>query len=127
MSGFFNLAQCFKNFSTLSSLLGAKSCPTLCTPMDGSSPGSSVHGILQVRELPFPPPGDLSDPGIKYESPALQVDSLLSEAPGKPNVLILHSFLWLNKIFIIWIENILFIHQLMDIWFVLFLAMSLGF
>ena len=95
--------------------------------MDGSSPGSSVHGILQVRELPFPPPGDLSDPGIKYESPALQVDSLLSEAPGKPNVLILHSFLWLNKIFIIWIENILFIHQLMDIWFVLFLAMSLGF
>jgi len=95
--------------------------------MDGSSPGSSVHGILQVRELPFPPPGDPPDPGIKYESPVLQADSLLSEAPRKPNVLILHSFLWLNKIFIIWIDNILFIHQLIDIWFVLFLAMSLGF
>ena len=24
-------------------------CPTLCHPMDCSSPGSSVHGILQVR------------------------------------------------------------------------------
>ena len=127
MSGFFHLAQCFQSFSTLLSLLGAKSCPTLCNPMDSSSPGSSVHGILQVRELPFPPPGDPPVPGIKYESPVLQADSLLSEAPRKPNVLILHSFLWLNKIFIIWIDNILFIHQLIDIWFVLFLAMSLGF
>ena len=27
-------------------------------------------------ELPFPSPGDLSDPGIKLASPALQVDSL---------------------------------------------------
>ena len=26
--------------------------------------------------LPFPPPGDLPNPGIKPESPALQVDSL---------------------------------------------------
>jgi len=31
--------------------------------------------------LPFPPPGDLPDPGIKPRSPALQVDSLLSEPP----------------------------------------------
>ena len=31
-----------------------------------------------------PPPGDLSDPGIKPMSPALQADSLLSEPPGKP-------------------------------------------
>ena len=27
----------------------AQSCPTLCDPMDGSSPGSSVHGIFQAR------------------------------------------------------------------------------
>ena len=27
------------------------SCPTLCDPMDYSPPGSSVHGILQVRVL----------------------------------------------------------------------------
>ena len=26
--------------------------------------------------LPFPPPGDLPDPGIEPASPALQVDSL---------------------------------------------------
>ena len=26
-------------------------CPTLCNPMDCSSPGSSVHGILQARVL----------------------------------------------------------------------------
>ena len=26
-------------------------CPTLCDPMDHSLPGSSVHGILQVRKL----------------------------------------------------------------------------
>ena len=36
------------------------------------------------NRLPFPPPGDLSDPGIKPGSPALQADSLLSEPPGKP-------------------------------------------
>ena len=29
----------------------AQSCPTLCNAMDGSLPGSSVHGILQVRML----------------------------------------------------------------------------
>ena len=33
--------------------------------------------------LPFSSPGDLPDPGIQPLSPALQADSLLSEAPGK--------------------------------------------
>ena len=28
-----------------------QSCPTLCNPVDGSSPGSSVYGILQARIL----------------------------------------------------------------------------
>ena len=28
-----------------------QSCPTLCTPIDGSPPGSSVPGILQARTL----------------------------------------------------------------------------
>ena len=31
--------------------LVAQSCPTLCDPMDCTPPGSSVHGILQVRIL----------------------------------------------------------------------------
>ena len=35
-------------------------------------------------EFPFPPPGNLPDPGIKPGSLALQADSLLSEPPGKP-------------------------------------------
>ena len=57
--------------------------PTLCNPMDCSSPGSSVHGISQQEYwsgLPFFPPGDLPDTGIKLASPAspaLQVDYLL--------------------------------------------------
>ena len=28
-----------------------QSCPTLCDPVDGSPPGSSVPGILQARTL----------------------------------------------------------------------------
>ena len=46
--------------------------------MDYSPPGSSVG--FSRREywsgLPFPPPGDLPNPGIELKSPALQVDSL---------------------------------------------------
>jgi len=33
--------------------------------------------------LPFPSPVDLPDPGIKPRFPALQVDYLLTEPPGK--------------------------------------------
>ena len=32
---------------------------------------------------PFSSPGDLPNPGVKPESPALQADSLSSEPPGK--------------------------------------------
>ena len=34
--------------------------------------------------LPFPSPRDLLDPSIEPGPPTLQVDSLLSEPPGKP-------------------------------------------
>ena len=50
-----------------------------CHPTDCNLPGSSVHGISQQEYwsgLPFPSPGDLSDPGIEPMSPALQADSL---------------------------------------------------
>ena len=30
---------------------GAQSCPTPCDPIDGSPPGSPVHGIFQARVL----------------------------------------------------------------------------
>ena len=36
-----------------------QSCPTLCGPIDGSPPGSSVPGILQagaLERVPFPSP-----------------------------------------------------------------------
>ena len=38
--------------------------------------------------LPFPPPGDLPNPGIKLRSPALQVDSVPAEPPGKTSLII---------------------------------------
>ena len=68
----------------------AQSCPTLCSSMDCSPPGSSVPGILQARTLwwggvPSPPPGDLPNPGVKPGSPALQEVSLPREPPGKPS------------------------------------------
>ena len=34
--------------------------------------------------LPYPPPGDLPNPGIEPRPPTLQANSLLSEPPGKP-------------------------------------------
>ncbi|KAB0350400.1 hypothetical protein FD754_015257 [Muntiacus muntjak] len=52
---------------------------------------STVHGILQARILEwvaFPFSRGSSQPGIKPRSPALQVDSLPSEPPGKPKLLI---------------------------------------
>ena len=56
----------------------------LCDPMDCSSPGSSVHGILWARILEWVATGDLPNPGIEPGSPALQADSIPSEPPGKP-------------------------------------------
>ena len=77
----------------------AQSCPTLCDPMDCSLPGSSIHGILQAGEywsgLPFPSPGDLPEPGIELGSPTLQADTLPSEPPGKPIVLVKSITLWI--------------------------------
>ena len=63
----------------------AQSCPTLRS-IDCSPPGSSAHGILQARLLewlPFPPSGDLPDPGIEpvsLTSPAL-ADGFFTTSP----------------------------------------------
>ena len=59
------------------------SCPTLCNSED-----YTVHGILQARILvwvafPFSR-GIFPTPGIEPSSPALRVDSLPAEPPGKP-------------------------------------------
>ena len=63
-----------------------QSCPTLCNPMDYSLPGSSVHGILQVRILELVAIRIFLDPGIYPGSSVLQADSLPSEPPKKVHV-----------------------------------------
>ena len=60
---------------------------SLCNPMDCVPPDSSVHGVFQARIwewLAIPFSRDLPDLGIEPGSPALRMDSLLSEPPGKP-------------------------------------------
>ena len=53
----------------------AQSCPTLCNPMDCSlAPLSMEFSSKEYwKRLPFPTPGDVSDPEIEptSESPAL--------------------------------------------------------
>ena len=66
-------------------VLVAQSCLALCNPIDCSFLGAlSLEFSRQEywSELPFPPPEDLLDPGIKSRSSALPIDSLLSEPPG---------------------------------------------
>ena len=46
--------------------------------------GDPQSGQKYWSGLPLPSLGDLPDPRIEPRSPALQVDSLLSEPPGKP-------------------------------------------
>ena len=38
-------------FAAAAAAKSLQSCPTLCDPIDGSPPGSSVPGILQARIL----------------------------------------------------------------------------
>ena len=67
-------------------VLVAQLGPTLCDPMNCSSPGFSVRGILQARHWsgwPFPFPWDLPKSGMVSGSSALQADSLPSEPSGK--------------------------------------------
>ena len=45
------LLQVEANSKTFSAAKSLQSCPTLCDPIDGSPPGSSVHGIFQARTL----------------------------------------------------------------------------
>ena len=62
-----------------------QSCLTLCDPMVYQAPPSMGFSRQQCWSgLPFPSPADLPYPGIEPRSPALQVDSLPAEPPGKP-------------------------------------------
>ena len=83
------MLSCMETYIISKETLIAQSCPTLCDSMDCSPPGSSVHGDSPAKStgvgLSCPPPGDLPKPGIERMSPTLQVGSLLTELPGKPN------------------------------------------
>ena len=60
-------------------------------PPDCNPPGSSVHGISQQEYwsgFPFPPPGDILDPGIKpafLVSPTVAEGLFTSAPPGNSN------------------------------------------
>ena len=47
-----------------------------------ASPSMGFSRQEYWRGLPFPSPGDLTNPGIESGSPAFQAESLLSEPPG---------------------------------------------
>ena len=62
--------------------LVAKLCPTLATPWTVARQAPLSMGFSRQEywsELPFPSPGDLSNPGIEPMTPALQADSLPTE------------------------------------------------
>ena len=72
-------------------VLVTQSCPTLWDPMVPKDMGPSQAPLSMEfsrqedwHGLPFYSSRNLSDPGIEPGSPALQVDSLPSESPGKP-------------------------------------------
>ena len=59
-------------------------------PSMGFSRQEGWSGLL------FLSPGDIPDPGIKLGSPALQVDALPSEPPGKPIDLMISNYIILT-------------------------------
>ena len=65
----------------------AQSCLTLCDPwtVAHQAPLSMEFSRQEYWSgLPFPSPGDLPEPGIEPESPALEADALPSELRRKP-------------------------------------------
>ena len=66
-------------------------CPTLCNPINCSPPQAPLSMGFSRQEywsgLPFPPPGDLLNPGtepVSLVSPALAGVFFTTESPGKP-------------------------------------------
>ena len=74
--------------------LVAKSCLTLCEPL-GLCPSRLLCGFSEYWSgLPFPPPRDLPDPGIKAASPALAGGFSTAEPPRKPSSDPVPPFYW---------------------------------
>ena len=67
--------------------LVAQSYPPCCNPMDCSPQAPLSTGVSRQEYwsgLPCRSPGHLPNPRDRTQAPALQVDFLLSELPGKP-------------------------------------------
>ena len=64
----------------------AQSCPTLCNSMQPCQAPLSMKFPRQEywSGLPFPFPGDLSDPGMEPPSPALAGGFFTTKPPGEP-------------------------------------------
>ena len=74
--------------------LVAKLCPTLVTQWTVACQTFLSMGFSRQEYwsgLPFPSPGDLSDPGIEPGAPALQAGSLPTELQGKPKIVNIHT------------------------------------
>ena len=70
--------------------VSAQSSGTLSDPIDSWPTCQDPLSMGFPRQeywtgLPFSSPGDLPSPGIEHKTPALQVDSLPFQLPGKPN------------------------------------------
>ena len=60
----------------------AQSCPTFATPWTVAHQAPPSMGFSRQEYwsgLPFPPPGDLPDPGIEPRSPTLQADAFTNQ------------------------------------------------
>ena len=75
---------CFDNFYQLKSLSHVQFFATTWTVAYQAPLSMGFSRQEWWSGLPFPSPGDLSNPGIEPTSPSLQADALASEAPGKP-------------------------------------------
>ena len=82
----------------------AQSCESFATPWTVACQSPLSMEFSRVDHwsgLPFPSPGDLSNPGTEPRSPPLQADALPSESPRKPemrNLLAKRQFLWMCDI-----------------------------
>ena len=84
---FFGLGS---HFVAVNCFLIAKSCPTLCDPVDCSLPGSSVHRILQAKILEWvaiPFSRDSFRPRDETWDSRIVADSSLSDPPGNSSSL----------------------------------------
>ena len=69
-------------------------CLTVCDPTNYIAHQNSMDFSREEywSGRPFPSPGNLLNPGIEPGPPPLQADSLPSEPPGKPKMVLISSY-----------------------------------